>query len=343
MDSHRSSLVHRFNSQLKREITFDHFDATPVDQDEDKKSRKKREGDPNSSPDPESEPEPQFSNVLPHSLANNNRGAFSNTLSGSVGGLFGLSSNRGGPQSTSFTNLISEIQTPLSGLSDTESEHVLGGIIDLEGIPTRVLGEPIISTLNAGEPNNENLRQAVIELLSRDPQLVAALNNLNLDANSAAVTPAGTFRSSVLFPSPTTPLPSLHQHHEPLGGVLHGGKLDHHDPRTILADVTGHHTHQLSPVLRDHHSLPMSTNQPGTNQYLSKQHDYSHSHGDQHHHEHPHVHHDKPQYKPSSKLLLLEHSGGHKEHSVTHHELPAPPGCRSVVTKKCRKVIIRSN
>ena len=337
LDSHRSSLVHRFNNQLKREITFDHFDATPVDQDQDNKSRKKREGDPISSPDPESKPEPQFSNVLQHSLANNNRGAFSNTLSGSVGGLFGFSSSRGGPQSTAFTNQISEIQTPLSGLSDSELEHVLGGTIDLEGIQTRGLGEPIISALNAGEPNNENVRQAVMELLARDPQLIAALNNLNLDANSATVTPAGTFRGSVIFPSPTTPLPSLHQHHEPLGGVLHGGKLHHHDPRTILADVTGHHIHQLSPVLPDHHSLPLTTIQPLTNQYLSKSHDNSHSHGDQHHHEHPHVHIDK--YKPSPELLLLEH----KEHSVTHHELPAPPGCRSVVTKECRKVIVRSN
>ena len=335
LDSHRSSLVHRFNNQLKREITFDHFDATPVDQDQDNKSRKKREGDPISSPDPESKPEPQFSNVLQHSLANNNRGAFSNTLSGSVGGLFGFSSSRGGPQSTAFTNQISEIQTPLSGLSDSELEHVLGGTIDLEGIQTRGLGEPIISALNAGEPNNENVRQAVMELLARDPQLIAALNNLNLD--SATATPAGTFRGSVIFPSPTTPLPSLHQHHEPLGGVLHGGKLHHHDPRTILADVTGHHIHQLSPVLPDHHSLPLTTIQPLTNQYLSKSHDNSHSHGDQHHHEHPHVHIDK--YKPSPELLLLEH----KEHSVTHHELPAPPGCRSVVTKECRKVIVRSN
>ena len=356
LDSHRSSLVDRFNSQLKREIKFDRFDATPTEENTKSESRMKREGDPNSAPSSESEP--QFSNVLPSSISINNQGVFSNTLSGSVGGLFGLSSNSGGSQASQLTSPISGSSLPLSGLSDSALEHVLGGTVDLEGIRTRTLGGSIIPSLEAGVSNNESVRQAVVELLARDPQLVAALNNLsgtdrnqgmfpNLDLgeNSGTVSPAGTFWGSILFPTPTTPIPSLHQHHEPLGGVLRGGEL-HHDPRTVLADVSGHHIHPLTPISSDHNLLPLPTIHPEVNPHL---HSNRMIHPDMHYNshlynDHKEHHHDKAHYISESDLLLHEHQGGHghKDHSVTHHELPAPPGCRSVVTKECRKVNIKN-
>jgi len=254
----------------------------------------------------------QFTNILPGS-----RPDLRAFTTGGQDGFLRFSSPAGSP--SLFTTTLTDTSAPLG-----EASSALGGALVDTGD---------IIKANKDKVNREAIRKRLIDLLAEEPKLLAALGSIDTESATAKnkIT-AGAVKASSLLPEPSRPRASLQDHEltqllagtslqdlvahdtspihsqspEPvLGGPLLGHRESHSSQPVLGGPLLGHHeSHSSEPALGGPLVGPHASYHPD---HVLPQHP-----GDQHYD------------------LLQE--------KVIQQELPAPPGCRSIATKKCHKV-----
>jgi len=257
----------------------------------------------------------QFTNILPGSQpAINNLGAIQPSTTGGQGGFLRFPSIAGSAPSPSFfTTTLTDTSAPLVKASFAA---IGGALVDTED---RIKA-------NKDKVDREEIRKRLIDLLAEEPKLLAALGSIETDSATAkSQITSGAVKASSLLPEPSRPRASLQDHK--LTGLLAG---------TSLQDLVAHNTSPIhsqspepalgGPLLGPHESY---SSEPGLGGLLVGPHaSYypdPHPHGGHHALPTPPRHPGDPQHD-----LLQE--------KVIQQELPSPPGCRSVATKKCHKV-----